>query len=334
MPFGGRLVDEEVARVGLGVGVPGQHAGCRARAPCAARVEMPPRFSTATAITSTLRVIQFSTSSFCCAASRLGRAVPDQLDAELPRRFLGAGAAADEVRIALRLRHHRRSPAGAPPAPAPAAPPTVRAAGAERSDQPDVGAGDDQRARDDRRRTGRRPDCSSPRISSSSDGARRPRRRAAQAIERDRGEQQHAGQHAGQLRRQRREVQPVLQHRQREQAEQRAPQRAAAAEHRRAAEHDGGDRVELVAGAGVRLRLPEMRDVDDRREARRPAPTARRRAPTRRADRDAGVARALGGEPDRVQRAADRPSGAAARRTPATTSDEQRQLRRDRRRQR
>jgi hypothetical protein len=34
-------------------------------------LEMPPRFSTATAITSTFRVIQFSTSSFCLAASRL-----------------------------------------------------------------------------------------------------------------------------------------------------------------------------------------------------------------------------------------------------------------------
>ena len=34
-------------------------------------LEMPPRFSTATAMTSTLRVIQFSTSSFCRAASRL-----------------------------------------------------------------------------------------------------------------------------------------------------------------------------------------------------------------------------------------------------------------------
>ena len=32
---------------------------------------MPPRFSTATAIASTFRVIQFSTSSFCLAASRL-----------------------------------------------------------------------------------------------------------------------------------------------------------------------------------------------------------------------------------------------------------------------
>ena len=33
-------------------------------------VEMPPRFSTATAITSTFRVIQFSTTSFCLAGSR------------------------------------------------------------------------------------------------------------------------------------------------------------------------------------------------------------------------------------------------------------------------
>ena len=68
---------------------------------------MPARFSTATAMTSTLRVIQFSTSSFCLAASRpVGpsqiRSTPSSL-----RRLLRAGAAADEVRIALRLRHHR-----------------------------------------------------------------------------------------------------------------------------------------------------------------------------------------------------------------------------------
>ena len=66
-------------------------------------VEMPSRFSTATAITSTPRVIQVSTTSFCLAGVEVGRAVPDQLDAELPRRLLGAGAAADEVRIALAL---------------------------------------------------------------------------------------------------------------------------------------------------------------------------------------------------------------------------------------
>ena len=67
---------------------------------------------------------------------------------------------------------------------------------------------------------------------------------------------------------QRGEVQAVLQHGDREQAEQRAPEGAAPAEDRCAAEHDGGDRVKLVAGAGVRLGLPEMRDVDDRGEAR------------------------------------------------------------------
>ena len=85
---------------------------------------------------------------------------------------------------------------------------------------------------------------------------------------------------------------------------QRAPQRAAAAEDRRAAEHHRGDGVELVAGAGVRFRLTEMRDVHDGREAGRQArqhvdqPEASRH-------RHAGVARAGGAEADRVERAPD-----------------------------
>ncbi len=70
-------------------------------------VEMPARFSTATAIASTPRVIQFSTSSFWRGGVEAGRAVPNQLDAELLGRLLRAGAAADEIRIALGLRHHR-----------------------------------------------------------------------------------------------------------------------------------------------------------------------------------------------------------------------------------
>ena len=56
--------------------------------------------------------------------------------------------------------------------------------------------------------------------------------------------------------------------------EHRAPERAASAEDRRAAENDRRDGVELVSGSRIRFRLPEMRDVDDRRDARRPARTA------------------------------------------------------------
>ena len=111
----------------------------------------------------------------------------------------------------------------------------------------------------------------------------------------------------------------------------RAPQRAASAEHRRAAQHDSGDRVELVSGAGVRLRLPEVRDVDDRRDARRPAPTAGRRGRRAAPPGIAGVARTLRGEPD--QRTSARPTTdrCSSDRVRGKDQHEHRQLRRDRR---
>ena len=83
-------------------------------------VEMPARFSTATAIASTLRVIQFSTSSFCLAASRpVG---PSQISST-PSSCAASSAPARQLTkygIALGLRHHRddrppRRVAGLPP---------------------------------------------------------------------------------------------------------------------------------------------------------------------------------------------------------------------------
>ena len=56
---------------------------------------MPPRFSTATAMTSTFRVIQFSTSSFCLAASRLVVGRPNA--PTLAKMVEDAGAAAIAV---------------------------------------------------------------------------------------------------------------------------------------------------------------------------------------------------------------------------------------------
>jgi len=85
-----------------------------------------------------------------------------------------------------------------------------------------------------------------------------------QAIDCDGADEQRAREDARELRRQRREVQAVPQHRQREQARKRAPERPAPAEHRGAAENDRGDRIQLVAVARVRFRLPQMRDVHDR----------------------------------------------------------------------
>ena len=93
-----------------------------------------------------------------------GRSVPDQLDAELLRRLLRAGAAADEVRIAFRLRHHRdhRPPLRRRRRRRRAARRGRRGARRpQRPDQPHVGAR--RRAARRRRswRRGRQPDCSS-----------------------------------------------------------------------------------------------------------------------------------------------------------------------------
>ena len=57
-------------------------------------LEMPPRFSTATAITSTFLVIQFSTSSFCFAASRL--VGPSQINST-PSSFAASSAPARQL---------------------------------------------------------------------------------------------------------------------------------------------------------------------------------------------------------------------------------------------
>ena len=67
---------------------------------------MPSRFSTATAMTSTPRVIQVSTISFCLAGS--GSVGPSQISSTPSSlgRLLGALAAGDEVGVALALGHH------------------------------------------------------------------------------------------------------------------------------------------------------------------------------------------------------------------------------------
>ena len=74
--------------------------------------EMPSRFSTATAITSTPRVIQVSIDLVLLGGVGVGRPVPDQLDAQLLRRLLGPLAAGDEIGIPLALGHHRHRDRG------------------------------------------------------------------------------------------------------------------------------------------------------------------------------------------------------------------------------
>ncbi len=68
--------------------------------------EIPSRFSTATAMTSTPRVIQVSMTSFCLAGS--GSVGPSQisLTPSSLRGLLGPLAAGDEVGVALALGHH------------------------------------------------------------------------------------------------------------------------------------------------------------------------------------------------------------------------------------
>ena len=102
--FGGRLIDEEIAGVGLGVGVPGQRRGCRVRAPCAARWRCRP------VLDGDRNGVHLSRDPVLdelvlFRGVEAGRSVPHQIDVELARRFFRTGAAADEVGIALRLRH-------------------------------------------------------------------------------------------------------------------------------------------------------------------------------------------------------------------------------------
>ncbi len=78
-------------------------------------VEIATSFSTLTAITSTPRVIQASTTSFCLAGSRSVGPSQSSSTPSLAGRFLGALAAADEVGIALGLGHHARRRACARP---------------------------------------------------------------------------------------------------------------------------------------------------------------------------------------------------------------------------
>ena len=252
--FGGRLVDEEIARVGLGVGVPRQHLDAAlarlAQHGRDARRGSRPRPRS----TSTLRVIQLSTSSFCFAGVEAGRAVPDQLDAELARRFLRAGAAADEVRIALRLRHHRdhramrRAAGGArgrrTPAPARCS---------ERTSQTFVPATISEPARIARAQDGDLSVLHVKLLRLVRGTARRAPRahvsgRCAIVASSSAPVSTPVSSDGSAAR-----CSPFCSTARAKQPEQRAPDRAASAEHRRAAEHDRGDRVELVAGARVRL---------------------------------------------------------------------------------
>ena len=188
-------------------------------------VEMPARFSTATAMTSTLRVIQFSTTSFCFAAS--SPVGPSQMSST-PSSCAASSAPARQLTkygspfafgiIAIT----RRGPAGsAGPTPClpTRAPPAPR--GHDRAHEPHVGARHDERGGDDRRADDGYLTVLHLKVSVGQCRGLGSAARAAGAarapriyVNRDRGEEKDPGQHAGQLRRQRRQPQAVAEHRQ------------------------------------------------------------------------------------------------------------------------
>ena len=237
-------------------------------------------FSTLTAITSTPRVIQASTTSFCFAGS--GSVGPSQSSStpSCLRRLLGALAAADEVGVALALGHHRDDRLAR------------RVAGGRGSDRPDRSPGRSRRSPPRVRRSDwtsiqlLAATISAPReddgaehgylefLTSSCSVAmvwrRGPRLRLPREQVRpvDRGDEQtpvripasSAGWSVSRR--------PFWSSDDREQAQHRAEDVPRPPKIDVAAEHHRGDRQQLVAGARVGLRLAEVRDVDDRREAR------------------------------------------------------------------
>ena len=200
------------------------------------------RFSTDTAIASTCRVIQLSTSSFCFAASRpvgpsqMSSTPSSRAASSAPTRQLtkygsplafgiiamtGRRPAGQRLRIGL--------PAGA-------------GAGSDRTIQTFVPA---TRTAPARMAAQNRDLTVSHGVSSfqSADVSRAtPGAVARPDRARSRRSSSDTGQDAGQLGRQRGELQSVLQHRDDGRPEHRAPDRSAAAGDRRAAEHHGRDR--------------------------------------------------------------------------------------------
>ena len=282
MPSERRLVDEEIARVRIRVRVPRHHVD-------AALARLPEHARDAAAVLDRDRDhVDLSRDPVLDELVLLGgvesgRAVPDQLDAELLRRLLRTRPAADEIRIALGLRHHRDRPAGACPraagAPAGAArePPSAASGPATRWCRPRSAS------RRSRPRTTRPPGHSSRRVLVCDHGVTVPLwsgrvRPAAAATPYDSTRTLRASidvatssapvrtpvSSDGSAAR----CSPLRNTDSDEQPDERTPHRAAAAEYRRAAEHHRGDRIELVAGPCIRLRLTEMRHIDDGGKAR------------------------------------------------------------------
>ena len=144
--FGRCLIDEEVPRIGLRVGVPGEHLDA-----ALARLAQHARDAASVLDRDGNDVDPARDPVFdqLVLARRIetGRPIPDQIDVELTGRLLGARPATDELRIPLRLRHHghdrtsgQRRHGGAG---------RSRTRGRDRADQPDIGDGHDQRTGND-----------------------------------------------------------------------------------------------------------------------------------------------------------------------------------------
>ena len=102
--LGGRLVHEEVARVRLRVGVPCQHADATfARLPKHGRDRGAILDGDRDDVDAACNPVLDQLVLLRGVEAR--RAVPDQIDAELLRRLLGAGAAAHEIGISFGLGH-------------------------------------------------------------------------------------------------------------------------------------------------------------------------------------------------------------------------------------
>ena len=243
-------------------------------------LEIPPRFSTATAMTSTPRVIQFSTSSFWRAASRL--VGPSQIRSTPSSRAASSAPARQLTKYGSPFAFGIMATTGRLAADAGVGRDRRRLVRRrDRSHEPHVRAGNDQRSRDDRSAQHGNLAVSS-RLSP-------PRRRARRRHIRVRARSMAmvtssnvpvstpvssdgSAASCSPFRSTDKANRPSSV----PQSVPRPPK------HRRAAQHHRRDRVELVSRPGVRSRLSEMRDVDDRRHARHQRPTAGTRAPTRR----------------------------------------------------
>ena len=226
-------------------------------------------FSTLTAMTSTPRVIQASTTSFCLAGSR---SVGPSQSSSTPISWAASSAPLRQLMkygspLALGIMATTGRCAGSAAWPWPRRRGQARSScRRERTDQPVPADHQERRGQDDGAQGDHLrvlhfflPRCGL--------GWRRLSGLPRQAVEEDRGHEQCTREDAGELGGRPAEPQAVLQDDDGEKAEDGAEHGAATPEDGGAAQHDRGDGHELVARPRVRLRLAEVGHVDDRGQA-------------------------------------------------------------------